>query len=390
MTEENEYQIDDFNFKDEAPQVETPPVEEPIIENENLDTPPIEGEDDTPLANDDDNLNNDIDENIDTPPETEIDEDTEFQLDEDQVNSIISEEFDGRTIEEIKEILNNPVELEPQFASEEEKNLYNFIKDNNPKDFSQGAQEFYRLQGLDVDSMSNEGKFEDLLFEQFKLENKDFTTKEAKRVFESEFKSKYPSLNKESDDLDDELTELQEVESIRLKRDGIKAAEYINDQRKATLSTETDDANLQADKEQERARNEWESGVDKAMEDFDGFELSDGENPFNFTVENQTDISEMMKDTNKFWGLFADESGMVQPSLVQEAVAFITNKDQLIASLIDHGINIGQEKLSTEINNSSRNERTPSSSTGNSTASSSQEAMDDAILNGSIRNGPKN
>lgn len=399
MAEEYDYTENDIEIMDSRPE-SNPEQEEVQTENDtdsNL-TEEGEGEEQSEESNNIDESNDtgssteneESSQNENSSEEGEGDTEGEFEINNEQLESIINQEFNGMSLDEVKDLINNQQEATPTFESEEEQKLFDFIKSNNSSNFNQSAQEFYRLQGLDVDSMVKEGNFKDLLFEEFKLQNDDVTGDKARRLFDSEFNAKYPSLNKEADDLDTELTEAQELDQIRLERDGKKASSYINDERQATLSSETEQADLQSQQEQERIATEWNQNVDKVMEDFEGFSLSDGDNEFNFAVENQEQISEMMKDSNKFWETLADESGMIQQSKMQEAFAFVTNRDKLVDSLIDHGIQLGKEMLSNEVNNSSQNDRgSQASSNSNSKASNSQQAMEEAILGGQIHNGPR-
>jgi hypothetical protein len=398
MAEEYDYTENDIEIMDSRPE-SNPEQEEIQSDNDEVTntTEEVEGEEQSDESNN-------IDESSDAEASTENEESSqnensseegdtegEFEVNDEQLESIINQEFNGMSLDEVKDLINNQQEATPTFESEEEQKLFEFIKSNNSSNFNQSAQEFYRLQSLDVDSMVKEGNFKDLLFEEFKLQNDDVTGDKARRLFDSEFKAKYPSLSKEADDLDTELTEAQELDQIRLERDGKKASGYINEERQATLSTDTEQADLQSQQEQERIVNEWNQNVDKTMKDFEGFSLSDGDNEFNFAVENQEQISEMMKDSNKFWETLADESGQIQQSKMQEAFAFVTNRDKLVDSLIDHGIQLGKEMLSNEVNNSSQNDRgSQASSNSNSKASNSQQAMEEAILGGQIHNGPRN
>lgn len=114
---------------------------------------------------------------------------------------------------------------EPEFASDDEKKAFEFIKKFPVEKFSEGLQTYGRLITMDLEKA--EPRI--LLEEKFIIEHPELTREEALRKFGRDFSKKY-SVKVEDYDSEAVYKEEQEDRNIDMKSDAAKARKFLQKQ----------------------------------------------------------------------------------------------------------------------------------------------------------------
>jgi hypothetical protein len=259
------YSIDEDKMVDveEAPSLEKE-VDTPGETEEDEDGDEEEEKDDSKSEEDNDGDKEDAEdesdnENTDAEEEEDNDSDEEESEEDDKpvdVNAFIEEQFsekyDIKTIDQFEEILDRSVELldenekltakvaeleksEPIFKSENQKAVFNLLKDFDPDKLPDGLHMVAGLINMDPDK--TDAKL--VLEQEFIMQHPELTLDQARKKFQRRYESKYVIKEEDFDSLDAYNDKKDDLETD-LKIEKSKAVKFIKE-KQAEFKSKSED-----------------------------------------------------------------------------------------------------------------------------------------------------
>jgi len=307
-TIETEKVFDISTGKYEEKPIEKPPVEEP----KNNDNPPPanpENKDNPPPVPPKDK---------EMPPPPPIDHvallKEKYGIDEAELNTQKESltKFETR-VKELEEQLKKP--KEPEFASEQDKKAYEFIKTYSPSMMGEALKTYSTLIDMDVTKAAEK----DVLKEKYILSKPSLSRDKAGQLFESDFK-KY-TLRRDDFDTDEDFNEAQNLKNIEREDDANNAREFLS-KKQAEIKTKPverkEETVVEPKAPVESVRN-YNSQVDAFLagngKPFEGFTYKDSKDEsINYNVklpaETIKKVTSLMKDHIQRADLY-DDNGKI-------------------------------------------------------------------------------
>lgn len=305
-----------------------------------------------------------------------VEDEDEIFIEDEDFDELLSQRFDGKfkSVQDLNEKLSLLEQLEqnptPKFPSERHQKVYEFVTKYGGDDFNAGFERYIRLQSI-PDVTKLEAK--DALKELYIQENPDLSKEDAELLFDDEYKRKYGDP-----EVDDDTT--KRINQIKLNKDGNAARSKLQDLQKETVATSEDtQANDIAAKRQAFIDN-----AEKASKDFDRITIVPDENnpdsEFNFDFD-PSEVATSLKDMSYFFNKagWVDPQGNFDLERMKMDYALILNKEQILSTYIQHGMELGKEALLKEMENRSTSKKESNAST--KVNKTQKDALKDAIMN---------
>jgi hypothetical protein len=257
------------------------------------------------------------------------------------------------------------------------------LKQNGYDDFAIGVLEYYKSTGD--------------LTPYVEAKTVDYSAVSDEEILRRDLRSKYADVSDEDFDLlfdrkvvqqyglSDAFTEdEQRLGKIELKLAAKEIRERLIEQQKQFKAPERqpEPDNSQAVAEQ---LNAWKSYVDtdqttQSLLSGKRITIGEGEQTFNFEIDNADSIMQSTYDTNKFLGMFVKQDGSVDLSRWYKVAAYAQNMAAFEKSVINYGKTLGRKEMFDELKNPPKPQTgvVPGSNTG---------AGDDALLQAFLNNG---
>lgn len=332
--EQGSQQFGDFSFGEPEPQ------EQPAPSEEETDIPTNEEEE---SASPEPPVNEDSEQ--DEPDEVIPQFDTQLQeISGGQVNNV--EEFNSlmEEIGTLREAVKNP---QPQFDSEAQQRMYDFVRQYGNGEDMAAASTYLNVVGMDLESAEPS----DVLFQKFKIDNPQLSDERAIEIFNEEMEEDFPEDMMESSARKQFQYE-QRVENDKKFLSNLQK-EYIEG-KPSTKAAEEDSAQQeQLSQVQETISEQAKAykGIGMSFKMTDkGVEIGseDPSNPlgnFNLEInaEQAKEFSEIAKDPSKFWeSVLQTDKGQPNYQNYFDLLNFTMNKEAIYKEMVSHGYNMAK------------------------------------------------
>lgn len=239
------------------------------------------------------------------------------QIISDRLKKVGLESFDqlDEFVKEYEEVLQENEELqnrptEPQFKTDKQKKLYEFINEHDFNEIQDGLISFAKLSQLDIANLDEKTALQEL----FVLNNPDTPREDAIQLFEYEYGDRYEyKMPEDEDEVVDEKK--KHILGIKKKTDAAKARKSLLEAQNKWKSTEKEEAKQEEDPRDYEAISEAQdkhiSDLKRDIKPFDTITFSVDENKDN-------DFHFKLSDKQKQEVLNQAENFLMQPELYDD------------------------------------------------------------------------
>lgn len=309
-------------------------------------------------------------------PEKQDDEPEEKVVEgDDFIKSILGEEFEINSQEELLNTLQAAEELaeenetlkaqlkekgdeKPKFESEEQEKLFNFIIDigYDSSRYAEGVQSYATV--MTIDPKAADARI--VMEEKFILDKPELTRDEAKHKFNKYYEKNFGTLNRDNFDTEAEFEEAQKDRKIDLKEAEAKARKVIAEKQKEFKAK----PNTKEEKKEPEINEVVTKGIERTADEFNEYfddfkqlvfspeEDEESDFSFDFNKEQLQAIRTLCLQQVKTPSLYNQKGQLAKdsdPELWAKRAAYLLYGDEITAQLYEHAKTVTAAKRVEEL-----------------------------------------